>query len=63
MSGREHPPSSVDAPWAAAFERLVDHCMTCLTCTATDDQAANLRLTCPEAVRLNREYQDARRGA
>ncbi|MFI0136120.1 hypothetical protein [Streptomyces luteogriseus] len=62
MSGREYP-SSVDAPWAAAFERLADHCMTCPTCTATDDRAAKLRLTCPEAERLSRECRDARRSA
>ncbi len=62
MSGREYP-SSADTPWAVAFERLADHCMTCRTCTAADDQAANLRLTCPEAVRLSRECRDARRAA
>lgn len=62
MSGREYP-SSVGAPWAAAFERLADHCMTCPACTAADDRAANLRLTCPAAVRLSRECRDARRAA
>ncbi|MFD8235182.1 hypothetical protein ACFV20_25290 [Streptomyces sp. NPDC059696] len=62
MSGREYP-SAVEAPWATAFERLAEHCLTCPTCTATDDQAANLRLTCPEAVRLSRECRDAGRGA
>ncbi|MFF7769334.1 hypothetical protein ACFZC7_22865 [Streptomyces massasporeus] len=62
MSGREYP-FSVDASWAVAFERMAGHCMTCPMCTATDDRAANLQLTCPEAVRLSRECRDARRGA
>jgi hypothetical protein len=62
MSGREYP-SSVDTLWAAAFERVADHCLTCPTRTATDDQAANLGLTCPDAVRLSQECRGARRAA
>ncbi|MEU0220451.1 hypothetical protein ABZ281_37710 [Streptomyces sp. NPDC006265] len=40
---------------------LWDHCLSCPTCRATDDNGANLNLPCETAARLTAEFRQARR--
>ncbi|MER7402298.1 DUF6415 family natural product biosynthesis protein [Streptomyces sp. NPDC000070] len=50
----------VETPWQTAFVRLGDHCLTCPTCRAMDDEGANLGLPCETHDRLYDEYREAR---
>ncbi|MGX1565476.1 hypothetical protein [Streptomyces sp. NPDC055506] len=50
-------------PKQAAFVRFADHCATCRTCCAMDDDGANLNLPCVEQDRLHEEYRQASRAA
>ncbi|MET9762076.1 DUF6415 family natural product biosynthesis protein [Streptomyces sp. NPDC006372] len=47
-------------PEQAAFVRLAEHCLTCSTCRAMDDQGVNVGLLCEEETRLYEEYRRAR---
>ncbi|MFE6091973.1 hypothetical protein ACFQ7M_08295 [Streptomyces massasporeus] len=47
----------------AAFACFADHCVTCRTCCAMDDEGANLNLACAEQDRLREEYRHASRAA
>jgi hypothetical protein len=60
VTGPAHP-SPADAPWADAFVRLADHCVTCATCSAMDEEGKNLGLLCAGGERLNEEFRQARR--
>ncbi|MDK1344181.1 DUF6415 family natural product biosynthesis protein [Streptomyces sp. 378] len=50
-----------ETPSQTAFVRLADHCLTCPTCQARDDQGARLGLPCETHDRLNDEYREALR--
>ncbi|MFJ6555549.1 hypothetical protein ACIQNT_25460 [Streptomyces luteogriseus] len=60
MSGAPYL-SIFDAPWADAYVRLADHCITCATCTTVDKEGVNLGLPCSKADQLNEKYRQARR--
>ncbi|MCF0078709.1 DUF6415 family natural product biosynthesis protein [Streptomyces lomondensis] len=49
----------VETHWRTAFVRLADHCLTCPTCRAMDDEGANLGLPCETHDRLYDEYREA----
>jgi hypothetical protein len=49
-----------ETPEQTAFVRLGDHCLTCPTCRAMDDEGANLGLPCETRDRLYDEYREAR---
>ncbi|GGW78555.1 DUF6415 family natural product biosynthesis protein [Streptomyces lomondensis] len=49
----------VETHWRTAFVRLADHCLTCPTCLAMDDQGARLGLPCETHDRLYDEYREA----
>jgi hypothetical protein len=49
-----------ETPEQTAFVRLAEHCLTCPTCRAMDDEGANLGLPCEEEERLYGEYRQAR---
>jgi hypothetical protein len=49
-----------ETPEQTAFVRLGDHCLTCPTCRAMDDEGANLGLPCETHDRLYDEYRKAR---
>ncbi|BCL21856.1 hypothetical protein ACPCBX_33935 [Streptomyces tuirus] len=55
-------PSFADTPWTHAYVRLANHCITCATCRAVDEEGANLGLTCGAADQLSEQYRQARRG-
>ncbi|GHC77867.1 hypothetical protein GCM10010309_51240 [Streptomyces violaceochromogenes] len=50
-------------PEQAAFARFADHCATCRTCCAMDDEGVNLNLPGAEQDRLHEEYRQASRAA
>ncbi|MDT0387791.1 hypothetical protein [Streptomyces dubilierae] len=50
---------TVETPWWDAYVRLSDHCVTCPTCTAVDQQGTNLRLPCTTARQLSEEHRQA----
>ncbi|MCT9140052.1 hypothetical protein [Streptomyces violarus] len=50
-------------PKQAAFVRFADHCATCRTCCAMDDDGANLNLPCAEQDWLHEEYRQVSRAA
>ncbi|MEU0199122.1 MULTISPECIES: DUF6415 family natural product biosynthesis protein [unclassified Streptomyces] len=49
----------VELHWQTAFVRLADHCLTCPTCLAMDDEGANLNLPCEPHDRLYDEFREA----
>ncbi|MEU0242732.1 DUF6415 family natural product biosynthesis protein [Streptomyces sp. NPDC006235] len=49
-----------ETPEQTAFVRLGDHCLTCPTCRAMDEEGANLGLPCEIHDRLYDEYREAR---
>jgi hypothetical protein len=52
-----------ETPKQAALARFADHCATCRTCCAIDDEGVNLNLPCAEQNRLYEEYRQASRAA
>ncbi|GAA4554641.1 hypothetical protein GCM10023097_54820 [Streptomyces collinus] len=44
-------------PDKAALVRFADHCTTCRTCCARDDEGAKLDLPCADQDRLHEEYR------
>lgn len=60
MSDTENMPS-LDASWLDAYVLLANHCVTCPTCAAVDEEGANLGLPCATADELNAAYLRARR--
>jgi hypothetical protein len=58
LSG-DHP--IVLNPQRAALLRLWNHCLACVTCTATDDTGVNANLKCPAAEALYETYREAPR--
>ncbi|MFC9126594.1 hypothetical protein ACFT4A_07090 [Streptomyces sp. NPDC057099] len=57
------PDSPQVTPTQTAFVRFADHCATCRTCCAMDDEGANLNLPCAEQDRLREGYRQAGRAA
>ncbi|MFH8896687.1 DUF6415 family natural product biosynthesis protein [Streptomyces coeruleorubidus] len=49
-----------ETPEQTAFVRWADHCVTCPTCRAMDDEGVNLGLPCETHDRLCDQYREAR---
>jgi hypothetical protein len=49
-----------ETPEQQAFEQLAEHCLTCTTCRAVDEQGAHTGLPCDEETRLYKAYRAAR---
>jgi hypothetical protein len=49
-----------ETPEQTAFVRWADHCVTCPTCRAMDDEGVNLGLPCETHDRLYDAYREAR---
>ncbi|WP_143645554.1 DUF6415 family natural product biosynthesis protein [Streptomyces swartbergensis] len=49
-----------ETPEQTAFVHWADHCVTCPTCRAMDDEGVNLGLACETHDRLHDQYREAR---
>ncbi|MEU0106561.1 DUF6415 family natural product biosynthesis protein [Streptomyces sp. NPDC006129] len=49
-----------ETPEQRAFGRLADHCLTCKTCRAVDDNGVHAGLHCGDGARLYEAYRAAR---